>query len=90
MIARIAYFDAFDLAGRDWVLDALEGADGFHGAYHLRDEATGGSISISFWNDEASAASGNGRVAAASQAGGHTGPGPDRVAFLQVLRHVRG
>jgi heme-degrading monooxygenase HmoA len=88
VIARIAYFDDFDLTGRDWVLDALADAEGFHGAYHLYDETTGGSISISFWDDVASQAAGQQRVAAASRAGGHAGPGPSRVTLLRVLRHA--
>jgi hypothetical protein len=31
MIARVGYFNGFDLTGRGWVLEALEGAQGFHG-----------------------------------------------------------
>jgi hypothetical protein len=42
VIARIAYFDDFDLTGRDWVLEAIADAEGFHGAYHLYDEALWG------------------------------------------------
>jgi hypothetical protein len=86
MIARVGYFNGFDLTGRDWVLEALEGAQGFHGGYHVLDEARSDSISISFWDDEASALAGQQIVGAASKAGGHTGPGPDRVQMLRVLR----
>ena len=58
MIARIEYFDDFDLTGRDWVLDALADAEGLHGAYHLYDETAGGSISISSSSTGCSTSSG--------------------------------
>jgi hypothetical protein len=86
MIARVGYFDGFDLRTRDWVLVALNGAEGFRGGYHLVDEATGDGMSISFWDDETSAAAGEQLVAAASPPGGDGGPGPSRVQLLQVVR----
>ena len=88
MIARVGYFDGFDLTGRDWVLDALQGSAGFHGGCHLLDEVTGNSMSISFWDDEACALAGQIIVAAASKSGDHTGPGPSRVQMLKVVRRT--
>jgi hypothetical protein len=68
------------------VLEALEGAEGFRGGYHLVDDASGDGMSISFWDDEACAAAGEQLVAAARPPGGDGGPGPSRVQLLKVLR----
>lgn len=86
MIARIGYFEGFDLTTRDWVLAALRGAAGLRAGYHLVDDATGDGMSITIWDDEESARAGHELVGAARPATGDGGPPPSRVQMLRIVR----
>ena len=58
MIARVGYFEDFDLSDRDYVLDALGGVQGYRQGFHLYDQDSGQSLSITLWDDEASMVAG--------------------------------
>jgi heme-degrading monooxygenase HmoA len=86
VIARLGYFDDFDMDDREYVIEAIKNLPGFRGCYHLADIESGRALSVSFWDDEQSAAAGQQAVGEAKRAGGHGGPGPDRVETLTVVR----
>ena len=86
MIARLGYFEDFDMEDRQYVIDAIKDLPGFGGCYHLVDPQSGRALSVSFWDDEQSAAAGQQAVREAKGAGGHGGPSPDRVETMTVVR----
>ena len=88
MIARVGYFDDFDMAGREYVVDTVKAQPGFQGVYHLLDRSSNRALSVSFWDDEEAARSAQNAVGEARRAGGHGGPGPDRTETYEVVRHA--
>lgn len=89
MIARIGYFENFDMTDREYVLEAIKDRPGFQGAYHLHDPGTGRSLSISFFDSDDDARAAQQAVGAAREAGGHGGPSPDRVEKWEVVRYAK-
>ena len=86
MIARIGYFDSTDLTDRTWVPDALNGQPGLRSWFHLVDDESGQHISLTIWDDLDAATTGEAAVAAAARNVNFTGPGPDRVQRLRIVR----
>ena len=89
MIARIGYFENFDMTDREYVLEAIKDRPGFQGAYHLHDPGTGRALSISFFDSDDDARAAQQAVGAAREAGGHGGPSPDRVEKWEVVRYAK-
>jgi hypothetical protein len=52
MIARVAVWEPLPDDDRQWVLDAAKTVPGVLDAYHLVDPATGGGLSIAFFEDD--------------------------------------
>lgn len=90
MIARVGYFEDFDLSDRDYVLDTLGGVQGYRQGFHLHDQDSGQSLSITLWDDEASVVAGGEAIAEATRSGNHAGPGPTKVQTFAVIRQTSG
>jgi hypothetical protein len=88
LIARLGYFESFDMTDREYVLEAIKDLAGFRGVYHLVEPGTGRALSISFFDSEDDANAAQQAVGAAREAGGHGGPSPDRVERWEVLRYA--
>jgi hypothetical protein len=89
LIARLGYFEKFDMTDREYVLEAIKDKRGFQGVYHLVDHKTGRALSISFFDSDEDADAAQQAVGAAREAGGHGGPGPDRVERWDVVRYLK-
>ena len=89
MIARIGYFEDFDMTDREYVLEAIKNKPGFHGVYHLVHPESGRALSISFFDTDENASAAQQAVGAAREAGSHGGPSPDRVEKWDVVRHLK-
>ena len=89
MIARIGYFEDFDMTDREYVLEAIKDKPGFQGVYHLMHPESGRALSISFFDTDEDAQAAQQAVGAAREAGGHGGPSPDRVEKWDVVRHLK-
>ena len=77
MIARVGYFEDFDFSDRDYVLDTLGRVQGYRQGFHLHDQDSGQSLSLTLWDDEASMVAGSEAIAEATRSGNHSGPGAD-------------
>jgi heme-degrading monooxygenase HmoA len=88
LIARLGYFESFDMTDREYVLEAIKDLPGFRGVYHLVEPGTGRALSISFFDSEDDANAAQQAVGAAREAGSHGGPSPDRVERWEVLRYA--
>ena len=86
MIARIGYFENFDFTDREYVVETVRRQPGFQGIFHLVDDESGRAMSVSFFDDDATAAAAQRAVGEAREAGGHGGPSPDRVELWSVVR----
>jgi hypothetical protein len=89
LIARIGYFEDFDMTDREYVLEAIKDKPGFQGVYHLMHPESGRALSISFFDTDEDAQAAQQAVGAAREAGGHGGPSPDRVEKWDVVRHLK-
>jgi heme-degrading monooxygenase HmoA len=89
VIARIGYFENFDMTDREYVLEAIKDKPGFQGVYHLIDPETGRALSVSFFDSDDDAQTAQRAVGAAREAGGHGGPSPDRVEQWDVVRYLK-
>jgi hypothetical protein len=89
VIARLGYFENFDMTDREYVLEAIKDRPGFQGAYHLYDPGTGRALSVSFFDSDDDARAAQQAVGAAREAGGHGGPSPDRVEKWEVVRYAK-
>ena len=89
LIARLGYFENFDMTDREYVLEAIKDKRGFQGVYHLVDHKTGRALSISFFDSDEDADAAQQAVGAAREAGGHGGPSPDRVEKWEVVRYLK-
>ena len=89
MIARIGYFEDFDMTDREYVLEAIKDKPGFQGVYHLMHPESGRALSISFFDTDEDAQAAQQAVGAAREAGGHGGPSRDRVEKWDVVRHLK-
>ncbi len=89
MIARVARFtgqpERLTTGDYRWVLDTIREANGFGAAYHLVDEKTGDSISISIFESEVAARSAEEQVGAARQRLGKEASPPDDVHVWRVV-----
>ena len=90
VIARLGYFSDFDMDDREYVLEAIQDAEGFRGAYHLVDRESGRALSISFFDSDTDADAAQKLVGEARKAGGHGGPSPDAVERWEVVRYATG
>ena len=91
MIARVAVWEPMPDDDREWVLEAVAGVPGVHGAYHLVDPATGNGLSIAFFDDEAAAAAAREAIVERAKViGWHDvpHPGPASETMYQVMRHT--
>jgi hypothetical protein len=86
VIARLGYFEEFDMADREYVIEAIEALPRCRGVYHLADRESGRALSVSFFETDADADAAQQAVAAARETGGHGGPSPDRVERWDVVR----
>ena len=86
MIARIGYFENFDFADRDYVVETVRQQPGFQGIFHLVHDESGRAMSVSFFEDDAAATAAQRAVGEAREAGGHGGPSPERVELWSVVR----
>lgn len=89
MIARVGFFEQFDFADREFVLDVLGSMPGFRGVYHLVDRGSGDALSVRFWDSDAHAGAGQEAVGERFRSGGHGGPGPVRARRFEVVHHLR-
>ena len=89
MIARIGYFERFDMTDREYVLEAIKARPGFQGVYHLVHTESGRAMSVSFFDTEEDARAAQPAVGAAREAGGHDGPSPACVEAWEVVRYAR-
>lgn len=89
MIARIGYFEDFDMANREYVVEAIRDRPGFQGVYHLVDPESGRALSISFFDGDEDAQAAQRAVGQAREAAGHGGPSPVRVEKWDVIRYVK-
>jgi hypothetical protein len=89
LIARLGYFEDFDMTDREYVLDAIKDKPGFQGVYHLVDPETGRALSISFFDTDEDAQRAQQAVGVAREAGDHGGPSPDRVETWDVVRYLK-
>jgi heme-degrading monooxygenase HmoA len=89
MIARIGYFEDFDMTDREYVLEAIKDKPGFQGVYHLVHPDSGRALSISFFDTDEDAQAAQQAVGAAREAGRHGGPSPDRVEKWDVVRFLK-
>lgn len=89
MIARVARFtgqpERFTSGEYRWVLETIRQAEGFELAYHLVDEESGESISISVFDSETAAKSAEEQVGAARQRLGKEASAPDSVHVWRVV-----
>lgn len=91
MIARVATWEPMPDDDRDWVLDAVAGVPGVHGAYHLVDPATCNGLSVAFFeNEEAAAAAREAIVRRAKEIHWHDSPHPAPASetMYRVVRHT--
>jgi hypothetical protein len=89
LIARIGYFEDFDMADREYVVEAIKDKSGFQGVYHLVHPESGRALSISFFDTDEDAQAAQQAVGAAREAGGHGGPSPERVEKWDVVRYLK-
>ena len=94
MIARVARFEAqpdrFTRGEYRWVLDTIKGCEGFVNAFHLVDDRTGDSISISMFEREDAATRAEKQVGAArEQLEKQTSP-PDELHVWRVIDWAEG
>ncbi len=89
MVARIGYFENFDMADREYVVQTIRDKPGFQGVYHLVDPQTGRALSVSFFDSDEDAQAAQHAVGEAREAGGHGGPSPDRVEKWDVIRYAK-
>jgi hypothetical protein len=89
LIARIGYFEDFDMTDREYVLEAIKDKPGFQGVYHLVHRESGRALSISFFDTNENAQATQQAIGAARESGGHGGPSPDRVEKWEVVRYLK-
>lgn len=89
MIARVARFgsqpDRFTTGDYQWVLDTIESCSGFVAAYHMVDERTGDSISMSVFDTERAALAAEQQVGIAREKLRRAASPPDEVGFWRVV-----
>lgn len=89
MVVRVARFirqsERFAKGEYQWVLEAIRTVDGFVAAYHVVDDASGDSISISVFASEEAARSAERAVGVARERLGRDASPPDEVQIWRVL-----
>lgn len=89
MVARVARFEQqperFTRGDYRWVLDAIRTVEGFETAYHLVDEKSGDSISVSVFKSEDAAVAAEEQVGLARQRLGVKASPPDTVETWRVV-----
>lgn len=92
MVVRVARFiresERFATGEYRWVLEAIRTVDGFVAAYHVLDDESGDSISISVFASEEAAKSAERAVGVARERLGRDASPPDEVHLWRVLDSV--
>lgn len=89
MVARVARFaeqpDRFTTGQYRWVLDTIKSCDGFVAAYHLVDDKTRDSVSISIFESEQAARAAEEEVGAARERLQKKASPPDDVQLWRIV-----